>query len=181
MSEFKWYVIHVAAGSENRVASDLSAQFSKAGIEDLLEDVLVLKKMVHATKRGNSVQQEERILPGYVLVRMISTPEGLNLIRRAPRVIGMLGADLRSDPKPLSDAEVENLLSQIDDSEGAAGCASNLSFEPGEILRVTDGLFSGLEGVVEEVDAVRMRLKVSISIFGRPTPVDLDFGHVEKI
>lgn len=180
MSDFKWYVIHVAAGSENRVAADLSVQFSKAGIAELLEDVLVLKKMVHATRRGAAVQQEERILPGYVLVRMVSTPEALNTIRRAPRVIGMLGADLRSDPKPLSDAEVENLLNQIDDSDGV-GCAPGASFEPGEIVRVTEGLFSGLEGVVEELDSVRLRLKVSISIFGRPTPVDLDFGHVEKI
>ncbi len=180
MSDFKWYVIHVAAGSENRVASDLSVQFSKAGIAELLEDVLVLKKMVHATRRGNAVQQEERILPGYVLVRMISTPDALNTIRRAPRVIGMLGADLRSDPKPLSDADMENLLNQIDDSDGV-GPVSGTAFEPGEIVRVTDGLFSGLEGVIEEVDVLRMRLKVSISIFGRPTPVDLDFVHVEKI
>jgi len=180
MSDFKWYVVHVAAGSENRVSCDLSAQFIKNGIGDLLEEVLVLKKMVNATRRGNKIQEEERILPGYVLVRMISTPEALNTIRRAPRVIGMLGADLRSDPKPLSDAEVENLLSQIDSIEGA-GNAKSISFEPGEVIRVTEGLFASMEGVVEEVDNIRMRLKVSIPILGRPTPVDLDFTHIEKI
>lgn len=180
MSEFKWYVVHVAAGSENRVSCDLSAQFAKNGIGDLLEEVLVLKKIVNTTRRGNKVQEEERILPGYVLVRMVSTPEALNTIRRAPRVIGMLGADLRSDPKPLSDAEVENLLNQIDGMDGTSS-AQSLSFEPGEIIRVTEGLFASMEGVVEEVDAVRMRLKVSIPILGRPTPVDLDFTHIEKI
>ena len=179
MSDFKWYVIHVAAGSENRVACDLSAQFVKNSIGDLLEEVLVLKKMVNITRRGNKVQEEERILPGYVLVRMISTPEALNTIRRAPRVIGMLGADLRSDPKPLSDAEVENLLNQIETMEG--GNAQSISFEPGEVIRVTEGLFASMEGVVEEVDVARMRLKVSIPILGRPTPVDLDFTHIEKI
>jgi len=179
MSDFKWYVVHVAAGSENKVASDLSAQFVKNGIADLLQEVLVLKKMVNATKRGQKIQQEERILPGYVLVRAICTAEAVNAIRRSPRVIDMLGADLRSGPTPLSDAEVENLLNQIDSDE--VGVAGGGSFEPGEVIRVTEGLFTSMEGVVDEVDVVRMRVKVSIPILGRPTPVELDFAHVEKI
>jgi transcriptional antiterminator NusG len=179
MSDFKWYIIHVAAGSENRVASDLSAQFVKNGIGELLEDILVLKKVVNGARKGVKTQEEERILPGYVFIRMVCNPETLDTIRRAPRVIGMLGADLRSDPKPLSDAEVENLLSQIGDD--SAPSVQRMSFEPGEVIRVTEGLFASMEGVVEEVDVTRMRIKVSIPILGRPTPVDLDFAHIEKI
>jgi transcriptional antiterminator NusG len=179
MSDFKWYVVHVAAGSENKVAADLSAQFAKSGISELLQEVLVLKKLVNATRRGQKIQQEERILPGYVLVRAICDPEAVNVIRRSPRVIGMLGGDSRSGPTALSDAEVENLLNQIDSEVG--GVSMNCSFQPGEVIRVTEGLFASMEGVVDEVDAIRMRVKVSIPILGRPTPVELDFAHVEAV
>jgi transcriptional antiterminator NusG len=179
MSDFKWYIIHVAAGSENKVAADLSAQFVKNGIGELIEDVLVLKKVVNGARKGVKTQEEERILPGYVFIRMVCNPDTLDTIRRTPRVIGMLGADLRSDPKPLSDAEVENLLSQVGDA--ASTHVPRMSFEPGEIIRVTEGLFASMEGVVDEVDATRMRIKVSIPILGRPTSVDLDFAHIEKI
>lgn len=179
MSDFKWYVVHVAAGSENKVACDLSVQFAKNGIAELLQEVLVLKKMVNATRRGQKIQQEERILPGYVLVRAICSPEAVNVIRRSPRVIGMLGADSRSGPTALSDAEVENMMNQIDSE--VVGASGDSSFEPGEVIRVVEGLFSSMEGVVDEVDVIRMRVKVSIPILGRPTPVELDFAHVEKI
>jgi len=175
----EWYIIHVAAGSENKVASELDAQFEKHGLSDLLQEVLVPKKMVLATRRGAKVQAEDRILPGYVLVHMNCTLEALHIIRRIPRVIGMLGADAKGMPRPLSEFEVKQLLDQIQNVEQAT--RQSFVFEPGEMVKVSEGLFSSMEGVVEEVDTNRMRLKVSISIFGRPTPVDLEFSQVEKI
>jgi transcriptional antiterminator NusG len=175
----EWYIIHVAAGSENKVALELKAQFEKNNLADSLENVLVPKKMVLATRRGVKVQAEDRILPGYVLVQMDCTLDALHVIRRVPRVIGMLGADAKGMPRSLSEFEVKQLLDQIENVEQAT--RQSFVFEPGEMVKVSEGLFSSMEGVVEEVDNNRMRLKVSISIFGRPTPVDLEFSQVEKI
>jgi transcriptional antiterminator NusG len=175
----EWYIIHVAAGSENKVAVELEAQFEKNNLADSLENVLVPKKMVLATRRGVKIQVEDRILPGYVLVQMDCTLDALHIIRRVPRVIGMLGADAKGMPRPLSEFEVSQLLDQIENVEQAT--RQSFVFEPGEMVKVSEGLFTSMEGVVEEVDSNRMRLKVSISIFGRPTLVDLEFSQVEKI
>jgi transcriptional antiterminator NusG len=179
MSELKWYVIHVAAGGENRIAADIAERFAKNGIADLLGEVLVLKKTIQVMRRGLKVQAEERILPGYVLVQMVATLAALTVIRQTPRVLSLPGMDARGDPQAISDQEVEDLRRQVEGDEQIVVCHEG--YEIGEMVRVVDGLFASMEGVVEEVDRTRMRLKVSVPILGRPTPLDLDFAHVEKI
>lgn len=175
----KWYIIHASAGSENRVATELKAQFAKSGLDHLVEDILVPKKPAVAVRRGVKVEVEDRILPGYVLIQMECTPETLHVIRHTPRVIGLLGAGSDGIPKPLSEAEVSHLLSQLE-TIGKTTQGHDY-FSVGETVKVSEGLFSSMEGIVEEVDTNRMRLKVSISILGRPTPVDLEFSQVEKV
>jgi transcriptional antiterminator NusG len=179
MSSAHWYVIHVAANNEKRVAVELKAQFAKAGLESILHDVRVPKKMVNVLRRGVRVQAEDRVLPGYVLVQMQEAPEAFHIIRSHPRVIGLLGADAKGNVRPLGPDEAEDLLMRVESMDQAA--RESLIFEIGEHVRVCDGLFASMEGVVEEVDGVRGRLKVSIAIFGRATPVDLDFNQVEKL
>jgi transcription termination/antitermination protein NusG len=179
MSEFKWYVIHVAATSENKVALELRAQLEKAGLSAAVQSILVPKKQTLVMRRGLKVQAEDRILPGYVLIQMICSPEILHVIRRVPRVAGMLGSNAAGVPRPLSEHDVSRFLEQVDRIVDEA--KSNLSFEPGEMVKVSDGLFSSMEGIVEEVDLQRSRVKVSIAILGRSTPVDLEFSQVEKI
>ena len=179
MSEFQWYIVHVTAGSENRIASEMRAQFEKEGHGDKIQEILVPKKYVSTIRSGVKVQVEDRILPGYVLVHMVCSPETLHIVRRVPRVIGMLGSDIMGIPRALADHEVTKFLEQVD--RIAVTAQNHFSFEPGELVKVSDGLFSSMEGIVEEVDIHRSRLKVSIAILGRSTPVDLEFTQVEKI
>lgn len=179
MSELKWYVIHVAAGSENKVAADITERFSKNEASDLLGEVLVLKKLIQVTRRGVKVQAEERVLPGYVLVKMVANLMALTLVRQTPRVLSLPGMDSRGEPQAISDFEVDELRRQVEGQEKIM--VRHEGYEVGEVVRVTEGLFASMEGVVEEVDHARMRLKVSVPILGRPTPLDLDFAHVEKI
>ena len=178
MTEAKWYIVHVSGGSENRIASELKAQFEKFGLSDSLVDVFVPKKDVMIMKRGVKVKSEDRILPGYVFVNMICTPETVHTIRRLPRVVGILG-DNSETPRPLNDMEVQSLLKQVDELSQLS--QSSLSFDPGEVVKVCSGLFDSMQGVVEEVNYEKSRLKISITILGRSTPVDLDFSQVEKM
>jgi transcription termination/antitermination protein NusG len=178
MDNASWYVIHVAANNENRVALELGAQFAKHGLGHLLEDVVVPKKTVTALRRGVKCDVEERVLPGYVLVRMNCTPEGLYVIRNHPRVLGMLGSDGKGTPKPMAEEEVRHLLERVEALEETH--SQGLTFEAGETVRVCEGPFASFEGVVEEVDYARERLKIAVSIFGRLTPVEVDFTQVEK-
>lgn len=179
MGDFRWYIVHVAAGSENRVSTELRAQFAKAGLADQVQDILVPKKHTTTLRNGVKVQLEDRILPGYVLMHMVCSPEVVHVILRVPRVIGMLGSDASGMPRALADFEVAKFLEQVD--RIAVAAQSQSSFEPGEMVKVSEGLFASMEGVVEEVDLHRSRLKVSIAILGRSTPVDLEFTQVEKI
>lgn len=177
--EQHWYIIHVAAGHENRVASELQAQCEKARLTSLMTEIRVPKRQTTVIKRGVKVQVEDRILPGYILVKMVCVPETLHIIRRIPKVIGMLGSDASGIPRILAESEVERFLEQL--NRMADSSRMQLSFEPGEVVKVSEGLFSSMEGVVEEVDMERSRLKVSIAILGRSTPVDLEFSQVEKM
>lgn len=174
-----WYIVHAVANNENRVATELRVQFEKNNLGHLLHEVVVPKKTSIGVRRGVKVEVEDRVLPGYVLVRMDCTLEGLYIIRSHPRVIGVLGADSKGVPSPLGEEEVRRLLDRVETIDQAS--RQDLRFEPGEHVKVSEGLFSSMEGVVEEIDAVKGRLKISISIFGRPTPVDLEFTQVEKI
>lgn len=174
----QWFVVHVSAGSENRIAQEMRDQFVRARIEEQLEEVLVPKKEVSVIRRGVRTKTEERILPGYVFVKMEHTPESAHVIRRLPRVIGILGSDSET-PRPLSEEELGRLMNQV--SEISSSTGSGMVFEPGEVVKVTSGLFASMQGVVEEVQEERARLKISISILGRSTPVDLEFTQVEKV
>lgn len=174
----QWYVIHVGAGSENRVSLELREQFDKAGLADSLQEVFVPKKQVSVVRRGTRVKAEDRIIPGYVFVRMVCTPETVHVVRRVPRVVGILGND-PENPRPLTEQEAKALMSQTTQISEAAQHA--ISFESGEIVKVCSGLFASMQGVVESVIPERERLRVSISILGRSTPVDLDFSQVEKV
>lgn len=174
----RWYVIHVAAGSENKVAAELHAQMEKKGLlaDDL--EILVPKKMISMMQKGVRVQAEDRLLPGYVLIHMDCSLEALHVIRRVPRVIGMLGANAQGFPRALLPEEVDQFMDRLDTVKQAP--QQNLSFEIGETVKLKEGPFASLDGVVYEVDQQRSRLKIFVPLFGRNTPVELDFSQVEK-
>ncbi len=150
---------------------------SSAGFADLFEEILVPKEKVVEVRRGRKVDAERKFFPGYVLVKMRMTDEAYHLIKNTPKVTGFLGSD--NKPMPLSDAEADRIIHQV--QEGIERPKPSVSFEVGEQVRVSDGPFASFNGTVEEVDEGRSRLKVAVSIFGRATPVELEFGQVEKL
>ena len=148
-----------------------------ASLNELFEQVLVPTEEVVETRRGRKVTTERRFFPGYVLVKMEMTDEAYHLIKNTPKVTGFLGSD--NKPIPITEAEATRILHQV--QEGVERPRPSISFEIGEQVRVADGPFASFNGLVEEVDEERSRLKVAVSIFGRPTPVELEFGQVEKV
>ena len=173
----RWYVVNVYSGSEKKVAESLREQAVLKKMEDKILDVLVPVENVIEIRRGAKVNAEHKFFPGYILVRMELTDETWLVVKNTPRVSGFLGS--RNKPQPISDAEVEKIMNQV--KEGIERPQTNISFETGEQIRVIDGPFASFVGVVEDVDAEKNRLKVSVSIFGRYTPVELEFSQVEKI
>lgn len=173
----RWYVVNVYSGSEKKVAESLREQAVLKKMEDKILDVLVPVENVIEIRRGAKVNAEHKFFPGYILVRMELTDETWLVVKNTPRVSGFLGS--RNKPQPISDAEVEKIMNQV--KEGIERPQTNISFEAGEQIRVIDGPFASFVGVVEDVDAEKNRLKVSVSIFGRYTPVELEFSQVEKI
>ncbi|MBP5352422.1 MAG: transcription termination/antitermination protein NusG [Alphaproteobacteria bacterium] len=173
----RWYVVNVYSGSEKKVAESLREQAVLKKIEDRILEVLVPTENVVEIRRGTKVNAEHKFFPGYILVRMDLTDETWLVVKNTPRVSGFLGS--RNKPQPISDAEVEKIMNQM--KEGVERPQSNISFETGEQIRVIDGPFASFVGVVEDVDTERSRLKVSVSIFGRYTPVELEFTQVEKV
>ena len=172
-----WYVIHVYSGFEKKVATAIREQAKQRGLSDLFEEILVPKEKVIEVRRGRKVDAERKFFPGYVLVKMQLTDEAYHLIKNTPKVTGFLGSD--NKPMPLSEAEAQRILHQV--QEGIERPKPSVSFEVGEQVRVSDGPFASFNGTVEEVDEGRSRLKVAVSIFGRATPVELEFGQVEKL
>jgi len=162
---------------EKRVAESIKEQANASGIADLFEEVLVPTEEVVEMRRGRRVTSERKFFPGYVMVRMDMTDEAYHLIKNTPKVTGFLGAE--SKPIPISDEEAHRILRQV--QEGVERPRSTISFEIGEQVRVADGPFASFNGSVEEVDEEKERLKVAVSIFGRATPVELEFGQVEKL
>jgi len=173
----RWYVLHVYSGNENKVAEAIIDKAKKVGLEDKFEQILVPTHEVTEVRRGKKVAAEKKFFPGYVLVKMILDDDAWHLVQNLPKVTGFLGG--RGQPTPISQAEADRLLHQV--AEGVNAGRDGLTFDIGEKIRVCEGPFSSFNGVVEEVDEDKARLKVMVSIFGRSTPVDLEFTQVEKI
>jgi len=172
----RWYIIHAYSNFENKVAESIRDQAKQRGLSNLFEEVMVPKEKVVEVRRGRKVDAERKFFPGYVLAKMELTDEAFHLIKNTPKVTGFLGAD--NKPMPISDAEAARILHQV--QEGIERPKPSVSFEVGEQVRVSDGPFASFNGTVEEVDEARSRLKVAVSIFGRATPVEVEFGQVEK-
>ena len=174
---YKWYVVHVYSGSEKRVKETIEEQMKSKNMEEFIEDILVPTEEIFEIRKGAKVKTEKKFFPGYLLIKMNMTDESWHFIKSQPKVTNFLGS--KGKPVSLSDKEAERLLAQI--SEGVERPRSNVIFEIGEEVRVSDGPFQSFNGLVEEVDEDKSRLKVTVSIFGRATPVDLEFTQVEKI
>ena len=173
----RWYIVHAYSNFEKKVADSIKEQAAQKGLADQFEQVLVPTEEVVEVRRGRKIKSERRCFPGYVLVQTDLTDQAFHLIKNTPQVTGFLGSD--SKPIPISDAEASRILNQV--AEGVERPKSTLTFEVGEQVRVADGPFASFSGQVEEVDEERSRLKVAVSIFGRPTPVELEYGQVEKL
>lgn len=172
----RWYIVHAYSNFEKKVAESLREQAAQRGLSDCFSEILVPVEQVVEIRRGRKINSERKFYPGYVLLRCDLTDEVYHLIKNTPKVTGFLGADKR--PMPISDAEAERIKGQV--AEGVERPKPSVLFEIGDKVRVMDGPFASFEGSVEEVDEVRSRLKVAVSIFGRATPVELEFGQVEK-
>ena len=173
----RWYIVHAYSNFEKKVADSIREQADQRGLSDLFEQILVPTEKVVEVRRGRKVDTERKFFPGYVLVKMAMTDEAYHLIKNTPKVTGFLGAD--NKPVAISEAEASRILRQV--QEGVERPKPSISFEVGEQVRVADGPFASFNGLVEEVDEVRARLKVAVSIFGRATPVELEYGQVEKL
>ncbi len=173
----RWYVVHVYSGFETKVAQSVREQARKNGLDDIIEDIQVPSEEVVQIKRGAKVSSDRKFFPGYVLVKMEMVDEAWHLIKDTPKVTGFLGSG--GKPSPISKSEAERIMNQV--QEGIDRPKPMISFEVGEQVRVSDGPFSSFNGLVEEVDEEKSRIKVSVSIFGRATPVELEYAQVEKL
>ena len=172
----RWYVVHAYSGYEKKVMHALHERISLSKMDDYFDEVLVPTEEVIEVRRGKKVTTERRFMPGYVLVRMELSDEGYHLISSINRVTGFLGPQGR--PMPMRDAEVNQILNRVQDGEDAP--RTLIHFEIGEQVKINGGHFEGFDGNVEEVDEENQRLKVTVSIFGRATPVELEFTQVSK-
>jgi len=173
----RWYVVHAYSGFENQVKKSLEEHIKRAGMEELFGEILVPTEEVVEIREGQKRRSERKFFPGYVLVQMEMTDETWHLVRNVPRVMGFIGGS--SDrPAPISEREADQILNRV--KEGAEKPRPKVLFEVGEVVRVVDGPFTDFNGVVEEVNYEKSRLRVAVLIFGRSTPVELEFGQVEK-
>ncbi|WP_417798998.1 transcription termination/antitermination protein NusG [Terasakiella pusilla] len=176
MAQARWYVIHAYSGFENKVAQTLREQAEKKGLSELFEEILVPTEEVVEMRRGSKVTANRKFFPGYVLAKMQLTDETWNMVKNTAKVTDFLGA--QGKPCPITEDEAQRILHQV--QEGVDRPRSSVSFEIGEEVRVIDGPFASFNGLVEEVDEEKSRLKVSVSIFGRSTPVELEYNQVDK-
>lgn len=172
----KWYVIHVYSGFESKIIESIVEQAGKKGIEEQFSELIVPAEEVVEVRRGKKYNTERKFFPGYILAKMELSDEAWNLVKNTQRVTGFLGGQGR--PVPISEREANQIMQSM--QEGAEKPRPSIIYEVGEDVRVTDGAFTSFAGVVEEVDLEKARLKVAVSIFGRATPVELDYSQVEK-
>ncbi len=173
----RWYVVHVYSGFEKKVAQAIQEQAEKKNLVEFFSEILVPTEEVVEVRRGTKINSERKFYPGYVLIKMDLTDESWHLVKTTAKVTGFLGGS--GKPAPISEAEAQRILNQV--QEGIDHPKSTLHFEIGEQVRVSDGPFASFNGTVEEVDEGKSRLKVSVSIFGRATPVELEYTQVEKV
>lgn len=176
-SSARWYVVQVHSGCENSVVASIKEKAEKVGMMDKFEDMLVPTHTVSEVKKGKKVESERKFFPRYVLVKMVMNNDTWSLVRNINRVLGFLGT--RTKPIPVSEKEAMDLIGRLENPEETV--SASVTYEIGEQVKVCDGPFASFNGSVEEVDTERNRLKVSVSIFGRPTEVELEFRQVEKI
>jgi transcriptional antiterminator NusG len=172
-----WYVIHVYSGFEKKIAQQIMEQAAVQGLSDQFDSVLVPSENIIEVKRGQKVSSEQKFFPGYVLVKMDLTDTAWHLVKNTPKVTGFLGS--KTKPSPISEFEADRILKQS--QEGINRARPAVFYEVGEQVRVCDGPFASFNGLIEDVDDEKGRLKISVSIFGRSTPVDLEYDQVEKI
>ena len=173
----KWYIVHAYSNFEKKVAEAIRDQARQHNLDDCFSEILVPTEDVVEIRRGRKINSERKFFPGYVLVKMDLTDEAYHLIKNTPKVTGFLGSG--SKPMPVSEREVARIIGAIEDSVERP--KATIRFDNGEKVRVTDGPFASFEGSVESVDEDRERLRVSVSIFGRATPVELEYSQVEKM
>ena len=173
----RWYVIHVHSGFEKKVAQNVRETAIKKALEEHFSEILVPTEEVVEVRRGAKVNSERKFFPGYVLIKMDLTDESWHLVKNTPKVTGFLGGSGR--PAPITEGEAQRILNQV--IEGVEHPKPSITFEVGEQVRVSDGPFASFTGTVEEVDEGKARLKVAVSIFGRATPVELEYAQVEKV
>ena len=171
-----WYIVQAYSGFEKKVVDSIKEELKKHKFLDQLEDILVPTHQVTEVKKGKRTKKEKKFFPGYVLIKVNLTKEIYHIIKNLQKVSGFLGSS--DKPTPISDNEIKRILGQV--SESAVTQKTGISFEIGEKVKVCDGPFASFNGLIEEIDEEKSRLKVSVSIFGRSTPVDLEFNQVEK-
>jgi transcription termination/antitermination protein NusG len=178
MADKRWYVVHVYSGFEKKIAQQIREQAAQKGLSDAFDEILVPSEEVTEVRRGQKINSERKFFPGYVLVKMAMSDEAWHLVKDTPKVTGFLGT--RNKPAPITEAEAQRIVNQVQEGVDKPRRPS-IIFEVGEQVRVADGPFTSFNGTVEEVDEERGRVKVSVSIFGRSTPVELEYGQVEKV
>lgn len=174
----KWYIIHAYSNFEKKVSQHIQDQARQQGLTECFSEILVPTEDVVEVRRGRKINSERKFFPGYVLAKMEMTDEAYHLVKNTPKVTGFLGAAGGTKPLPVSEREVQNIIGQVE--EGVERPKPTIHFDIGETVKVIDGPFASFEGQVESVDEDNARLRVAVSIFGRPTPVDLEYNQVEK-
>jgi transcriptional antiterminator NusG len=175
--EAKWYIVNAYSNFEKKVAEAIRHEAASNDLSDYFEEILVPTEEVVQMKRGRKIVSERKFFPGYVLVKMVMTDDSYHLVKNTPKVSGFLGQG--NKPLPVSEAEVARIVGRV--QEGIERPRPTIEFDIGEKVKVLDGPFQSFEGLVEEVDTELARLKVAVSIFGRATPVELEYGQVEKL
>ena len=173
----RWYVLHAYSGYEKKVSESIVEQSNKLGISQFIEEVLVPTQNIVEVKRGTRVNTERKFFPGYILIKMVLNDDTLHIIKNTPKLSGFLGA--QGKPTPISNQEAERITEQM--IEGEERPRPSIVYEIGEQIKVIDGPFASFNGEIETIDEEKARLKVAVSIFGRPTPVELEYSQVEKV